>query len=285
MMAASNRLMMGAIMMWMRKGSEVFWKQWRCREIPAYSSAEMICFQPSVRGLSSAFTQVSAALYWKKITTQAARNAKIESTLAAVSPAAPSSSSSSTRMVPICDGLKPAVIGWLGVCSGTVARGSAGAPAVRSGTVGAAPPPAPIGAVEVASRIVGEGAPPALGAPGVRSGMVGAGAAGLGRGGPPGTVALGGGAIGAVGAEGAIGGRGADGTTGGPAEGVLGGLSAAFKVTRTVSFLRGTLGGFGGSVSFGLMQAAFFRGWKTEFSDAEKKETNAAPRCQTPIFG
>lgn len=88
---------------------------------------------------------------------------------------------------------------------------------------------APVGAPEGARRIVGAGdmvgAPPAD-----RSGMVGAGVGGrggppetVGVGGPPGIGGLTGGAIGTV------------------ADGIAGGASAAFKVTRTVSFLSGTL--------------------------------------------
>ena len=68
------------------------------------------------------------------------------------------------------------------------------------------------------------------GAPAVRRGIVGAGAGG--RGGPPAAVGVGG----AVGTGGRTGG--AIGTV---AEGTAGGASAAFKVTRTVSFLSGTL--------------------------------------------
>lgn len=83
--------------------------------------------------------------------------------------------------------------------------------------------------VAVARRIVGAGALGG-GAPAVRRGMVGAGAGG--RGAPPETV----GAGGAVGTGGLTGG--AIGTV---AEGTAGGASAAFKVTRTVSFLSGTL--------------------------------------------
>jgi hypothetical protein len=92
-------------------------------------------------------------------------------------------------------------------------------------------PPGEIGAADVAKRIVGAGAG-AVGAPAVRNGIVGAGAVGRGGaiggwvgvgGGPPGTGGRTGGAIGTV------------------AEGTAGGASAAFKVTRTVSFLSGTL--------------------------------------------
>ena len=111
--------------------------------------------------------------------------------------------------------------GAVGVWSCTVAFGSA--------IVGGVPGPpgriAPVGA-EVASRIVGAG--DMVGAPAVRRGMVGAGAGGrggppVGVGAPPGTGGLTGGAIGTV------------------ADGTAGGASAAFKVTRTVSFLSGTL--------------------------------------------
>ena len=68
------------------------------------------------------------------------------------------------------------------------------------------------------------------GAPAVRRGMVGAGAGG--RGAPPGAVGTGG-------ADG-IGGF-TGGAIGTVAEGTAGGASAAFKVTRTVSFFKGTL--------------------------------------------
>jgi len=79
--------------------------------------------------------------------------------------------------------------------------------------------------------MVGAGAAGPAG-PAVRSAMVGAGAVGRGGtigdtvgvgGAPPGTGGRTGGAIGTV------------------ALGTAGGASAAFKVTRTVSFLRGTL--------------------------------------------
>lgn len=101
----------------------------------------------------------------------------------------------------------------------------------------------------------GRGAPGAVGAPGGRSGEVGAPAgrsgmvgAGAGaRGGPP--------TVGAVGAGGgparvAVGGRttgaaagdvGVGGATTGAGGPAAGGASAAFRVTRTVSFFRGTL--------------------------------------------
>ena len=111
--------------------------------------------------------------------------------------------------------------------------------------------PAPIGAAEVASLIVGAG-DAADGAPDVRRGMVGAGAA-VGRGAAEGAVAAGG----PPGTGGRTGG--AEGTV---AEGTAGGASAAFKVTRTVSFFRGTLDvcldGDGGWFSFSLMRALGF---------------------------
>ena len=106
---------------------------------------------------------------------------------------------------------------------------------------------APVGAAEVARRIVGADA--MAGAPTGRRGTVGAGAVGRGGppvavGGPPGTGGLTGGAIGTV------------------AEGMAGGASAAFKVMRTVSFLRGTLDvcldGAGGWFSFSLMRSRGF---------------------------
>ncbi len=132
-----------------------------------------------------------------------------------------------------------AVGGW----SATVALGRA--------MVGGEPAPpgrtAPVGA-EVAKRMVGAG--DMVGAPAARSGMVGAGAGGRGAppavavGGPPGTGGRTGGAIGTV------------------AEGTAGGASAAFKVTRTVSFFRGTLDvcldGAGGWFSFSLMRLQGF---------------------------
>ena len=94
--------------------------------------------------------------------------------------------------------------------------------------VGGAPPAGliiPVGVAD-ARRIVGAGA--IVGAPAARRGTVGAGADGrgsplVGVGGAPGTGGRTGGAICTV------------------ADGTDGGASAAFKVTRTVSFLRGTL--------------------------------------------
>jgi hypothetical protein len=90
--------------------------------------------------------------------------------------------------------------------------------------------------VDVASLMVGAGA--AAGAPAGRGGIAAEGVGG--RGGPPGTGGRTGGASGTV----------EDGTAG---------VSAAFRVTRTVSFLRGTLDvcleGLGGWFSFSLMRA------------------------------
>lgn len=112
-----------------------------------------------------------------------------------------------------------------------------GGPAARSGMVGAGAGLMP-GAPAVRSGMVGAGAGLAVGAPAARRGMVGAGA---------GTVAVGG-----------MGGL-TGGASGTVAEGTAGGASAAFNVTRTVSFLRGTLevclDGLGDGLSFSLMLA------------------------------
>ena len=109
-----------------------------------------------------------------------------------------------------------------------------------------------MGAVEVASLMVGAGAAGTVGAPGARRGMVGAGAGG--RGAAPGAVGVGGAPPGTGGRTGA-----AIGTV---AEGTAGGASAAFKVTRTVSFFRGTLevswDGSGDWFSLSLMRARGF---------------------------
>lgn len=138
--------------------------------------------------------------------------------------------------------------------------GVVGAPGERSGIVGA---PEPIG---------GRGAPGAVGAPGGRSGAVGApearrgivGAGAGARGGPPTVGAVGGGggpprvAVGGRttgAAPGEVGVGAATTGAGGPA---AGGASAAFKVTRTVSFFRGTLDvclDGAGWFSFSLMRA------------------------------
>ena len=103
------------------------------------------------------------------------------------------------------DPLPGALTGWVGA-----------GPAVRNGMVGAG--------------AFGPGPPPTVGAPAVRRGMVGAGAGG--RGGPPTAVGVGG-AVGTGALTGGAIGRVADGTAGG--------ASAALRVTRTVSFFRGTL--------------------------------------------
>ncbi len=188
------------------------------RGLDCYS---MSCIQSPFFALSSALIQVLAVINWKASTTKAARNPTPERIFAMPAPAS-CSSSWSTCIGAICDGGETAVpSGLVGACSCTVAFGKA--------TVGGAPEPAgriaPVGA-EVASRIVGAG--DIAGAPAVRSGMVGAGAGGrcgppVGVGGPPATGGLMGGPIDTV------------------AEGTAGGASAAFKVTRMVSFFRGTL--------------------------------------------
>lgn len=141
------------------------------------------------------------------------------------------------------------------------APGRLGAPAGLRAMVGDGPtapgglvaaPGGPMGAVEVESLMVGAGAPGATGAPAVRRGIVGAGAGG--RGAPPGAVGVGGAPPGTGGRTGA-----AIGTV---AEGTAGGASAAFKVTRTVSFFRGTLevnwDGSGSWFSLSLMRARGF---------------------------
>lgn len=134
---------------------------------------------------------------------------------------------------------------------------------------------APMGAVDVASRMVGTGAP-TVGAPALRSGIVGAGTPGAGAGGGPpamrseavGAGTVGDGVVGREVTEGAVavgGTVGMGGLTGGAngiaEDGTAGGESAAFKVTRTVSFLRGTLevclDGRGDWLSFSLKRAGF----------------------------
>jgi hypothetical protein len=117
---------------------------------------------------------------------------------------------------------------------------------------------APTGALLVASLIVGA---PTVGAPAVRNGMVGAGAGGLGAVGAPEAGAP---TVGVGGATGGVGGLivGA-GLAGSVAEGTAGGASAAFRVTRTVSFFNGTLEVCfdGGLFSFSLMRLVFcYRG-------------------------
>lgn len=134
---------------------------------------------------------------------------------------------------------------------------------------------APMGAVEVARRIVGTGAP-AVETPPLRSGTVGIGAPAIGGAPAARSAAVGGGVAGVDGrgaGEGkvAVGGKlGAGGLTGGAIgmaeDGMAGGLSEAFKVTRTVSFLSGTLevcldgGGSGGWFSLMHSQVYIFNG-------------------------
>ena len=101
--------------------------------------------------------------------------------------------------------------------------------------------------------------------------MVGAGTGALGVVGAPdgGCVAVGGAAVGAGGATGGVGGLivGA-GLFGSVAEGTDGGESAAFRVTRTVSFFSGTLDVcFEGVLfSFSLMRFGFLASWKSKAS-------------------
>lgn len=158
--------------------------------------------------------------------------------------------------------------GAVGGCSWTVALGKVGVVPGRLGDPGGLSAPVPIGAAEVASLMVGAGAP-AVGGPAVRRGIVGAGAP-LAVGGPAvrrGMVGAGAGGRGAPdGAVGVGGPPGTGGRTGGAsgtvAEGTAGGASAAFNVTRTVSFLRGTLDvcleGLGDWFSLSLMRARGF---------------------------
>lgn len=176
--------------------------------------------------------------------------------------------------------------GLVGGARATVALGSptvaglpglappgSGAFAVLSAMVGA-----PTGALVVANLMVG--APAVGGFPAVLSGIVGAGAgilAALGAEGVGGLEAEGGvGAVGGLGAaDGAVGAPAAVGGLGGPAtggftgavggfggrlaDGTAGGASAALSVTRTVSFLRGTLEVCfdGGLFSLSLMLGVF----------------------------
>ena len=215
------------------------------------------CIQSPFFALSSAPIQVLAVISWKTSTTKAAANPTPERIFARPSPASWSSSSSAC-IVAIWDGEEKDVpSGAVGAWSCIVAFGKT--------MVGGAPAPpgliAPVGA-EVAKRMVGAG--DIVGAPAARRGMVGAGAGGrggppVGVGGAPGTGGLTGGAIDTV------------------ADGTEGGASAAFKVTRTVSFLRGTLDvcllrgmlpvcldGAGGWLSFSLMHSQGFVTFGTE---------------------
>lgn len=102
------------------------------------------------------------------------------------------------------------------------------------------------------SLMVGAGAPG--GGPAVLRGIVGAGA--VGRGGPP--VGVGGlGALGVGGLGAATVGLGAAGAGGAPV-GEAAGASAAFRVTRTVSFFSGTLEVcFEGWLSLSLISGVF----------------------------
>jgi len=159
--------------------------------------------------------------------------------------------------------------GLVGALRATVALGretvvipppGRGALAVFRAIVGA-----PTGALVVESLIVEE--PGAEGAPAVRSGTVGAGPGALGTVGEPeggdGMVAVGG--WGVVGVGGATGGAGGltgavgGGVAGSVAEGTAGGASAALSVTRTVSFFNGTLEVCldGVLFSFSLMRCGF----------------------------
>ena len=141
-----------------------------------------------------------------------------------------------------------------------------------------------MGALVVASLMVGAPTVGGLEPPAVRSGMVGAGAGALGAVGAPdgtGMVAVGGFGVvgGETGAEGGLratvgvggltaGGAAGGGVVGSVAEGTAGGASAAFKVTRTVSFFKGTLEvcleGFFFSLS--LMRSGFIASGKSKTS-------------------
>lgn len=190
---------------------------------------------------------------------------------------APDSSSASSMVERVGFCVAAAEVGLSGLVGGlsaTVALGreTLGAPppdppgrgafAVFRAMVGA-----PMGALEVASLIVGA---PAVGGDAVRRGMVGAGTGALGAVGAPegGSVAVGG--LGTVGAGGATGGVGGltvgAGLVGRLAEGTAGGASAALRVTRTVSFFRGTLEVcFEGVLfSFSLMRFGFFASRKSK---------------------
>ena len=209
------------------------------------------CDQSPTRGLSSTSIQVLASISWKVSTARAAAKptpARIFTTPSLAS----SSSSSSTLRVAVWDAVGNEVpSGWVGGWSWTVALGRVGLPPGRLGAPAGLRAPVPIGAAEVARRMVGAGEA-AVGAPAVRRGIVGAGADGRGAieaavgvgGAPPGTGGRTGGAIGTV------------------ADGTAGGASAALRVTRTVSFFRGTLDvcldGSGGWFSFSLMRARGF---------------------------
>jgi hypothetical protein len=189
---------------------------------------ENSCIQSPLVGLSSALIHVLAVVSCSANTTRAAANPMPDRTFD--NPSVSSlSSSSSACIVAICgDAENEVPRGRVGAGNCTVAFGRA--------IVGGAPPPgriAPVGAAE-ARRMVGAG--DIAGAPAVRRGTVGAGADG--RGGP--LVGVGGGPLVGVGGAPGTGGR-LGGAMCTVAEGTEGGASAAFKVTRTVSFFRGTL--------------------------------------------
>lgn len=190
------------------------------------------CDQSPLRGLSSALIHLLASTSCNESSSRAAARPTPERIL--IRPSSVSSSSSSaTIKVGACEG-DDAPRGEVGGCNCTVALGSVGVePGVLRATVGE---PVLNGAVEVASLIVGAGA--TLGAPAGRGGIAVEGVGG--RGGPPGTGGRTGGASGTV----------DEGTAG---------ASAALRVTRTVSFFRGTLDvcleGVGGWFSFSLMRA------------------------------
>jgi len=167
--------------------------------------------------------------------TSAAKNPRIENTVDKVSGFSSSSSSSaSVRNCAAWLGATPGGCkGDVGGASCTVAFGNeitpVGAPTVFSGIVGAGAGRA-VGAPAVFRGIVGAGAGRAVGAPTALKGIVGAGpgrAVGAGGAKPVGATV---GAVGTTGAA-AIGGG----------NGTARGASAAFNVTRTVSFFKGTL--------------------------------------------
>lgn len=227
--------------------------------------------QSSLRSLSSTPIQMLEILSWRLRTTIAATSPTPARIFENVSAPVSSSGSSIVERVGfwVADS-EVGLSGFVGGLSATVAFGSdtvdappgRGAFAVLSAIVGA-----PIGAFVVASLMVGA---PTVGAPAVRKGMVGAGTGTLGAVGAPegGRVAVGGfGAVGMGGATGGVGGLivGA-GFVGSAAEGTAGGASAAFRVTRTVSFFSGTLDVcFEGVLfSFSLMRFGFLASSKSK---------------------
>lgn len=214
--------------------------------------------------MSSALIHVLASISWMASTTEAATKPTTESVFSKVLSVSSSSSSSIWKVAAWEADGKDVPSGWVGACSWTVAFGKVGNPPAVGWPGGLS---ALVGAP--ARRIVGAGA---VGAPAGRSGIVGAGvgAPGVLVGGPAersgivgaGAVGRGGPAIGAVAIGGAlgVGGR-TGGAAGTVAEGTAGGASAAFKVTRTVSFFKGTLEvnreGDGGGPSFSPMRVGF----------------------------